>query len=86
MSTAIALFLLGVYSDWFCADLLLGDYSFGTFSKKSRCTALLAVQLKNREVSVGCFMGEKMIFAPFGGTTTLGIIAFLAVKNEKHEA
>ena len=46
----------------------------------------MAVQLKKKEVSVGCLMGEQMIYAPFGGTTTLGIIAFLAMKNEKHEA
>ena len=31
-------------------------------------------------------MGEQMIYAPFGRTTTLGIIAFLNMKNEKHEA
>ena len=31
-------------------------------------------------------MGEQMIYAPFGGTIILGIIAFLAMKNEKHEA
>ena len=87
MSTVIAQFLLGVCSDRFCADLLLGDYSFDTFSFKYGSTeALWAVQLKGKEVSIWCVLGEKMIYAPFGCTTTIGIIAFLTMKNEKHEA
>ena len=82
MSTVIAQFLLGVCSDRFCADLLLGDYSFDTFSFKYESTeALWAVQLKGKEVSIWCVLGEKMIYSPFGCTTTIGIIAFLAMKT-----